>query len=138
MALWVLVKLLVIFSLIKRFESLYSMQFLSAQKHLTIIDSLAQTGLIPEPIVSYFISRLVDGKNNGQVTFGGMDTSKFDPVTLVTMGNISPKGFWEAPLDGLSVDGNDLGLINRTAILDTGIISFFLVHQGSDFVKAQA
>jgi len=94
--------------------------FLSAQKHLTTIDSLAQSGLIPEPIVSYFISRLADGKNNGQVTFGGMDTTKFDPSTLVTLSNISPKGLWETPLCGISVDGNDMGMTNRTAILDTG------------------
>ena len=52
--------------------------------------------------------------------FSGLDNSKFNSKTLVTLTNINPKGFWEAPLDGISVNGVDLGLTGRTTILDTG------------------
>jgi len=93
---------------------------LSNQKVLTPPESLAKAGTINEAIVSYKISRLSDKKNDGQVTFGGLDTSKFDPATLVTVPNVSKVGFWEGALDAASVDGKDLGLKGRTAILDTG------------------
>ena len=93
---------------------------LSEQKTLTPPESLAKGGQIQEAIVSFKISRLADQKNDGEVTFGGLDNSKFDQNTLVTLNNVNKKGFWEAGLDAVSVDGTDLGLKGRTAILDTG------------------
>ncbi|KAI0249141.1 acid protease [Lactifluus subvellereus] len=93
---------------------------LSEQRALTPVESLAKGGLIKEAITSFKLSRVADQKNDGQVTFGGLDTSKFDPQTLVTIDNVSPKGFWEGAVDAVSLNGNDLGLNNRTAILDTG------------------
>jgi hypothetical protein len=93
---------------------------LSQQQTLTPAESLAKAGQIKEAIVSFKISRLADQKNDGQVTFGGLDTSKFDQNTLVTLNNVNQNGFWEAALDAASVDGKDLGLKGRTAIMDTG------------------
>jgi hypothetical protein len=93
---------------------------LSEQKTLTPPESLAKAGQIQEAIVSFKISRLADQKNDGEVTFGGLDTTKFDQNTLVTVKNVNLKGFWEGAIDAVSVDGNDLGLNGRTAILDTG------------------
>ncbi|EJD49755.1 acid protease [Auricularia subglabra TFB-10046 SS5] len=93
---------------------------LSQQGVLTPPEALAKQGLINDAIVSYKISRLSDGLNDGQVTFGGLDDTKFDPQTLVAGDNINQDGFWELPVDGISVDGGDLGLNGRTAILDTG------------------
>lgn len=93
---------------------------LSEQRTLTPPESLAKAGQIKEAIVSFKLSRLADQKNDGEVTFGGLDASKFDQKTLVTLNNANNKGFWEGALDAVSVDGNDLGLNGRTAILDTG------------------
>lgn len=93
---------------------------LSQQKTLTPSESLAKAGQIKEAIVSFKISRLADQKNDGEVTFGGLDTSKFDQTTLVTLNNVNKEGFWEVALDAVSVDGNNLNLNGRTTILDTG------------------
>jgi hypothetical protein len=93
---------------------------LSEQKTLTPVESLAQAGQIKDAIVSFKISRLAEGKNDGEATFGGLDTSKFDQNTLVTLENLSNEGFWEAGLDAVSVDGTNLNLNGRSAILDTG------------------
>jgi hypothetical protein len=60
------------------------------------------------------------------VTFGGMDPARFDPKTLITVKNKSRLGFWEAPLDAIHVNGEDLGWGNRTLILDTGTVSIFV------------
>lgn len=95
-------------------------QTLSEQKALTPVESLAQAGLINDAITSFKISRVADGKNDGEVTFGGLDTSKFDPNSLVTFANVNQQGFWEGSMTAVSVNGQDLGLQGRTAILDTG------------------
>jgi len=92
---------------------------LSNQQTLTPVESLAQAGLIQDAITSYKISRLSDGKNDGEITFGGLDASKFDASTLTTFNNVNKNGFWEGAVS-FSVDGQDLGLQGRTAILDTG------------------
>ncbi|KAI0806325.1 aspartic peptidase A1 [Irpex lacteus] len=93
---------------------------LSEQKTLTPVESLAQQGLIQDAITSYKISRLQDQKNDGEITFGGLDASKFDAQTLVTFNNVNTQGFWEGDLGAVTVDGKDTGLKGRTAILDTG------------------
>lgn len=92
---------------------------LSNQGVLTPVESLAKQGLISEAITSYKISRVSDGLNDGEITFGGLDESKFDPNSVVTVDNVNPQGFWEAPFS-VAVDGQDLGLVPRTAVLDTG------------------
>jgi hypothetical protein len=92
---------------------------LSNQAVPTPPESLAKAGLIQSAITSYKISRLADGKNDGEITFGGIDQTKIDPSTLTTIANVNELGFWEVPFS-LSVGGKDLGLSGRTAILDTG------------------
>jgi hypothetical protein len=93
---------------------------LAQQQTPTPVDSLATAGLIQDAIVSFKISRLADNLNDGEITFGGLDDTKFDPKTLITVPNVNQQGFWEAGLDAATVDGKDTGLIGRTAILDTG------------------
>ncbi|KAI0091355.1 aspartic peptidase domain-containing protein [Irpex rosettiformis] len=93
---------------------------LSEQKTLTPVESLAQQGLIQDAITSYKISRLQDQKNDGEITFGGLDATKFDAQSLVTFANVNTQGFWEGNLAAVTVDGQDAGLQGRTAILDTG------------------
>jgi len=93
---------------------------LSEQKTLTPVEALAQQGLISDAITSYKISRLADQKNDGEVTFGGLDQTKFDPATLTTFANVNKQGFWEGDMPSVTVNGQDTGLQGRTAILDTG------------------
>ncbi len=50
----------------------------------------------------------------------GLDDTKFQTNTLVTVDNLSKQGFWVAALDGASVDGTDLKIEGQAAILDTG------------------
>ena len=84
------------------------------------MESLAQNGLIADAITSYKISRVADQKNDGEITFGGLDTSKFDSASLVTFANVNKQGFWEGSMTAVTVNGQSTGLSGRTAILDTG------------------
>ncbi|KAI6025102.1 acid protease [Pisolithus microcarpus] len=93
---------------------------LSQQNVSTPVESLASNGLIPAAITSFKISRLSDQLNDGEVTFGGLDSSKFVANTLITIPNVNQQGFWEGAIDAVSINGADSGLTGRTAILDTG------------------
>ncbi|KAJ7056627.1 acid protease [Mycena amicta] len=93
---------------------------LSQQKTATPVEALASQGLISDAITSYKISRTLDNKNDGEITFGALDPTKFDPATLVTINNVNTQGFWEGAVDAVTVNGKDAGLQGRTAILDTG------------------
>ncbi|EGN99098.1 hypothetical protein SERLA73DRAFT_160630 [Serpula lacrymans var. lacrymans S7.3] len=86
----------------------------------TPVESLASAGLISSAITSFKISRLSDQLNDGEVTFGGLDATKFVANSLVTFANVNTQGFWEGAMTALTVNGADSGLTNRTAILDTG------------------
>lgn len=95
-------------------------QTLSEQQTPTPVESLASAGLITDAITSFKISRLSDEKNDGEVTFGGLDPAKFDAATLTTFANVNTQGFWEGAVSSFTVNGQDAGLQGRTAILDTG------------------
>lgn len=70
------------------------------------------------------------------MTFGGLDTSKFDESTLVTVDNVSQDGFWEAAMDSITANGQDLGLQGRSAILDTGTTLIIAPQADADAVHA--
>jgi hypothetical protein len=82
--------------------------------------SLANANLIAAPIVSFKLARLADQNNDGEVTFGGLDSTKFVANTLTTLPVVSTAGFWEVNADAFSVNGQSANLNGRTAILDTG------------------
>ncbi|KAF9514555.1 hypothetical protein BS47DRAFT_1342855 [Hydnum rufescens UP504] len=93
---------------------------LSKQGMPTPIEALAVAGAIPSAVTSFKLSRLADGTNDGQVTIGGLNTALFNATTLVSVPNVSQSGFWEVAVDHFSVNGRNLGLMGRTAIMDTG------------------
>jgi hypothetical protein len=95
-------------------------QTLSQEKVLTPVEALAANKLIQSPITSFKIPRLSDQLNDGEVTFGGLDPTKFVANTLVTIPNANTAGFWEGAMDAITVNGASTGLTGRTAILDTG------------------
>lgn len=110
---------------------------LSQQKLPTPVESLASAGLIEEAIVAFKIPRLADGKNDGEITFGGLDPRKFQNDTLVQVPNVNQNGFWEVNLDAVSVNGQDLGFQNQTAILDTGTTLFLAPPEVVSAIHAQ-
>ncbi|SJL00037.1 uncharacterized protein ARMOST_03349 [Armillaria ostoyae] len=92
----------------------------SRQKTRTVVEALYETRQIEDAVVSFKISRAADEKNDGELMLGGMNLSKFQPNTAVTVKNENNRGFWEVPLDDIRVNGESLGLLNRSAVLDTG------------------
>ena len=93
---------------------------MSEQSVLTPVESLASNSLIPAAITSFKISRLADQLNDGEVTFGGLDPSKFVADSLITIPNVNQQGFWEGSIDAITINGAGCGITGRTAVLDTG------------------
>lgn len=110
---------------------------LSTQKVPTPVEALASAGTIEQAIVAYKIPRLADGTNDGEITFGGLDSTKFKSDTLVQVPNVNPVGFWEVAVDGISVNGQNLNFQGQTAILDTGTTLFVAPQNVATAIHAQ-
>ncbi|KAJ3512881.1 hypothetical protein NLJ89_g3267 [Agrocybe chaxingu] len=93
---------------------------ISLQRTPTLLQSLVKANLIPAPIASYKIPRLADGKNDGELTLGGMDPHKYNSTTLVKRKNVNKFGFWGVAVDAVRVGKKNMHWSNRTIVLDTG------------------
>ncbi|KAJ6577361.1 aspartic peptidase domain-containing protein [Mycena capillaripes] len=97
---------------------------LSNQGVPTPVQALKDAGFIDKAITSYRLPRFLDHTNNGEVSFGGLDDTKFDPKTLVTLDAAADTdgfdAFWFAKMDGVSVDGDDVQVAAQLALMDTG------------------
>ncbi|KAJ7106481.1 aspartic peptidase A1 [Mycena crocata] len=109
-------------------------QSLSIQQTPTLVKALQIAGLIARNVISYKISRYSDGKNDGEITLGGMDPSKYDHPSLVRVKNVNTKGFWEAPLDTIKVNRKSVGLVGRSCIFDTGTTLFIAPKEDVDVI----
>jgi len=101
----------------------------------TPIDALFASGQVSAPVMGYRLGRVADGRNDGEVTFGGVDKQRFSGA-LIEVDNVSRQGFWEAAMDKVSFGGRDLGLAGRTAILDTGTTLIVAPKRDADAVHA--
>jgi cathepsin D len=85
----------------------------------TLMDVMATKKLLKANMFGVHLSRSVDGATDGQITFGTSDASKYTGDLSYTDA-VSTDGLWEIPADGAGVDGQSLGLKDKTAIIDTG------------------
>ncbi len=101
----------------------------------TPIDSLFAQGLVSAPVMGYKLGRVAGNKNDGEVTFGGVDAQKYQG-TLLEIPNVSTQGFWEATMDRVKFGGKDLKMSGRNAILDTGTTLLIAPQADADAVHA--
>lgn len=105
----------------------------------TPIDSLYTDKLVPAPVMGYHLGRAADDDNDGEVTFGGVDATKYSG-DLIEIDNVSDQGFWEIPVEGVSFDGKAISELasgkQRTAILDTGTTLMIMPTPDADAVHA--
>ncbi|KAF7503962.1 hypothetical protein GJ744_002987 [Endocarpon pusillum] len=85
----------------------------------TLMDIMASQRLLKANLFGVHLFRNGDGANDGQITFGAPDSSKFSGK-LSYIDSVATDGLWEIPSDGAGVDGQSLGLTGKTAIIDTG------------------
>ncbi|KAJ7220062.1 aspartic peptidase domain-containing protein [Mycena pura] len=98
----------------------------------TPVEEMARRGLIPAAITSYRLPRRTDSINDGEISFGGLDESRINASELITVPSADP-GFWIAEMGPVTVNGEDIGLTGRSALLDTGTT---LMAASADDVQA--
>ncbi|KAF7327531.1 Acid protease [Mycena kentingensis (nom. inval.)] len=94
---------------------------LSNQGLPTPVVALRDLGFFEAAITSYRLPRVLD--NNpaiGSITFGGLDPSRFDASTQVSIKASDDVGFWIIPLEGVNVAGQSVTLTSTQALMDTG------------------
>ncbi|KAI9771273.1 MAG: hypothetical protein M1840_002243 [Geoglossum simile] len=85
----------------------------------TIMETLVSEKLIKKNLFAVNLQRNSDGSNDGVVTFGDWDKSRFDG-DLSWIDNVSKDGLWEIPVSDVAVDSNAGKFVGKTAIIDTG------------------
>lgn len=93
--------------------------------HDSFMDVVAKQKLLPSNIVSFALSRGSAKVQDGSVTFGGVDDSKYKGKITYT-NTVGSKDHWRIPLDDASVDGSACGFSGKSAFLDTGT-SYMLI-----------
>jgi hypothetical protein len=74
---------------------------------------------------SVALSRNSDGPNTGEVTFGGIDASKYTGEVSYTPIAANANGEWAVPMDVMAYDGKKAGFTGRVTHLDTGTSYIF-------------
>ncbi|KFY27920.1 hypothetical protein V493_03210, partial [Pseudogymnoascus sp. VKM F-4281 (FW-2241)] len=87
--------------------------------------ALVDKKLLDKNIFSVNIYRASDLANNGEITFGGVDASKYTGDITYT-DTTSPGGSWVIPVDKAGFNGEDSGLKGKVAIIDTGTTYCFM------------
>jgi cathepsin D len=91
----------------------------SSLKTPTVMDTLVSQKLVKANLFAVNLQRNSDGSNDGVVTFGDWDTTRFDG-DLSWIDNVSKDGLWEISVSDVAVDSNAGKFVGKTAIIDTG------------------
>ncbi|KAA1473189.1 acid protease [Dentipellis sp. KUC8613] len=100
-----------------------------------VVDSLAQSGLIPERVTGWKLSRGIDGRNDGELVLGGVNPTKFVARSKVTVRSLDP-GHWLAPIEAASINGARVINSPRVAILDTGAPDISMSFEDAEALHA--
>ncbi|GAB1312963.1 hypothetical protein MFIFM68171_03173 [Madurella fahalii] len=95
---------------------------MSASVTGTFLQMIKAKKLLDPLMFSVSLNRDSDGRNDGQVTFGGVDKTKYTGDITYTSVRSPEKGAgeWAIPLAGVGANGKPSGVTNRLAYIDTG------------------
>lgn len=82
--------------------------------------SLQEDKLLKSNVFSFDLNRAEDGSNTGELTFGGIDSSRYTGDITYTSVDSSANGEWAIMLDDMGYDGTNAGVTDKLAYIDTG------------------
>jgi cathepsin D len=85
----------------------------------TVMEELDSQNLLRSNIIGIHLQRSSTGDKDGQITFGGVDKSKFD-FPLSYTNSMANDSNWEIPVGDAGVDGRQCQFTGKSAIVDTG------------------
>ena len=103
----------------------------------TVMQVLDDKDLLQANILGIHLQRNSDGAKDGQITFGGVDNSKFHGALSYTQTLSSDSTLWEIPIEDLAVSGTSSQLSGRSAIIDTGTSYILMPPADAQTLHAQ-
>ncbi|KAL2013851.1 hypothetical protein VTN00DRAFT_1376 [Thermoascus crustaceus] len=91
----------------------------------TFMDMVADSKMLKSNIIGISLSRTSDGVNDGEMTFGDVDKTKYLGDITYT-GAATNLNRWQIPVDDAGVDGKACNFTGKSAIIDTGT-SYILI-----------
>ncbi|KAL2002371.1 hypothetical protein VTN02DRAFT_78 [Thermoascus thermophilus] len=91
----------------------------------TFMDMVADSTMLKSNIIGISLSRTSDGANDGEMTLGDVDRTKYLGDITYT-GAATNLNRWQIPLDDAGVDGKACNFTGKSAIIDTGT-SYILI-----------
>ncbi|TLS28720.1 hypothetical protein PpBr36_01817 [Pyricularia pennisetigena] len=90
-----------------------------------LLQTLKKEKAFKSNVMGVYVSRNSDGPNMGEVTFGGIDSTKH--VGDITYSKVPENagGVWAIPMGDFSYDGKKAGISGRRAYIDTGTTYIF-------------
>ncbi|KAJ5320341.1 hypothetical protein N7508_000624 [Penicillium antarcticum] len=83
----------------------------------SFMDRVAEGKHLKNNFIGFSLSRAADGDKDGEVNFGGLDTTKYDGDIQYTA---TDSDIWNIPLDDAYVNGKACNLSGKSATIDTG------------------
>lgn len=103
----------------------------------TVMQVLASKNLLPANILGIHLQRSSEGAKDGQITFGGVDHSKFQGPLTYTATVSADASFWEIAVDDVAVSGTSCKFVGKSAIIDTGTSYILMPLADAQIVHAQ-
>ncbi|KAL2257351.1 hypothetical protein VTK26DRAFT_293 [Humicola hyalothermophila] len=93
----------------------------------TFLQTLKEDKVLDSLVFGVSLNRDSDGHNDGQITFGGIDETKYTGDITYTKVPSPDKesGEWNIPMDSPSFNGKSAGVKGRLAAIDTGTSFIF-------------
>ncbi|CAG7991977.1 unnamed protein product [Penicillium salamii] len=83
----------------------------------SFMDLVAKKKLLKSNLVGFSLSRAKDDGKDGEVNFGGVDTTKYDGTISYTS---TDADIWSIPVDDAYVNGKSCNFTGKSATIDTG------------------
>jgi cathepsin D len=103
----------------------------------TVMQVLAEKNLLEANILGIHLQRNSEGAKDGQITFGGVDHSKFKGSLSYTATVSADSSLWEIPVDDLAISGTSCKLAGKSAIIDTGTSYILMPPADAQVLHAQ-
>ncbi|KAK3689872.1 vacuolar protease A precursor [Podospora appendiculata] len=117
-----------------RFDGILGLGFdtISVNRMVPPFYKMVEQKLIDGPVFAFY---LADTDGESEVTFGGVDKSRYDgKITTIPLRR---KAYWEVDFDSLSYGDDTLELENTGVILDTGTSLIALPSQLAEMLNTQ-
>ncbi|GAA6002757.1 hypothetical protein JCM10207_007660 [Rhodosporidiobolus poonsookiae] len=98
---------------------------IASSQAVPLVQSLADNGTLPEQVFGFafetgtFTTASSVTAPGGTLTIGGVDTSAYSgEINWIDI--VQPEGYWQIPLEGITVGGTSTGITSDAVVIDTG------------------